>query len=113
MARMIGHPSEVFDERGDPRQRPQLGLVTPLDRSLEQRANDLVNLSFRNPDFRTGRSFAGQREFAGSASSITSKRFTIPNGSTAPWATDPLWNLKTSSLKLKTTNRSEAHSTVS
>ena len=44
-----------------------------------------------------------------SGSSIISKRRITQNGSTAPWATSHLWNLKASSINLTSTKTIESH----
>jgi hypothetical protein len=65
---------------------------TPAPHDFWKRSNRLLKNSKELPP----RTLTLDSQF-----SITWKPFTIQSGSTAPWVTSHLWNLKNNSLKLK------------
>jgi len=49
MTRVVLHTRHLADDLGDPRQGPQLRLVSPGQRTFEQRLRDALPLRLRQP----------------------------------------------------------------
>jgi len=60
MTRMITNPRQIFDEQGDARQRPEIGLVTLSQGACQQRGGHLLRLFDRQFGFRSRGALAGQ-----------------------------------------------------
>jgi hypothetical protein len=61
---VVAHPGELLDHRGDPRQRPQLGVEPECLRSLAQRLFDRVQFRRRQPWPAAGAARPAQRRLA-------------------------------------------------